>query len=214
MKIKVLLALILLSVAPNCLSQVQTDFDYGIVANGRYTNRFFGIEMTLPQDWVVQSREQVDRMNQLGKDLFTGDDAKLKAVVKASQVNSATLLTLFKYEKGSPVTYNANMLIIAENIKNLPGIKSGKDYLFQAHRVLEMGQFKYDHVDSEFAKETINGIEFYKMNAEVTYMGIKITQTYYSTVINKFAFSFIISYASDEQKNELIYSLNSLKYKK
>ena len=45
-------------------------------------------------------------------------------------------------------------------------------------------------------------------------MKIKIKQVYYSSVINKFSLNFIISYASDEQKSELINSLNTLKITK
>lgn len=79
---------------------------------------------------------------------------------------------------------------------------------------MEQSQFKYDSLDSEFIKENINGVEFYKMNAELNYRGLKIKQVYYSSVAKQFCLSFIISYISDEQKAELINSLNTLKIRK
>jgi hypothetical protein len=215
LKIKLLLVIILLSIFPNCPANAQsTDFDYGNIEQNIYKNKYFGIEITLPQDWVIQSREEIDNIMKTGKNLVAGDDAKMKAVIKASEVNSANLLTVFKYEIGSAVEYNPNMSMITENIKNFPGIKSGKDYLFHARKFMEQSQFKYDSLDSEFTKENINGIEFYKMNVEISYMKIKIKQVYYSSVINKFSLNFIISYISDEQKSELINSLNTLKITK
>lgn len=215
MKISLFISIVILSIFPNYSINAQsTDFDYGNIERNIYMNKYFGIEMSLPQDWIVQSREQIDNIMKTGKNLAAGDDAKMKAIFKASEVNSANLLAVYKYEIGSAVDYNPNMAMIAENIKNFPGIKSGKDYLFHARKFMEQSQFKYDSLDSEFTKENINGIEFYKMNAEINYMKIKIKQVYYSTVAQQFCLSFIISYISDEQKPELINSLNTLKIRK
>lgn len=212
MKIKHLIAISILIIFSNCTSKSQpTEFDYGTVKNNIYRNVFFGIEMKLPQSWKVQSREQADKIMKIGKDLVAGDDEKMKAVIKASEINSAALLTVFKHEMGAPVDYNPNISIVAENTKNFPGIQSGKDYLFHARKFIEQGQFKYDSLDSEFLKESINGREFYKMNAQLNFKGIKIKQVYYSTIINKFSFNFIISYVSEEEKSELINIIKSLK---
>lgn len=187
------------------------DFDYGVVENNKYINSFFNMEMTIPTDWVVQTKEQTEELAETGKQLVAGDDAKMKAVMKVSEINSAFLLSVFQYEKGSAVEYNPGISLIAENIKNYPGIKNGSDYLFQARRVMEQSQFKYDHLDKEFKKEVINGTLFYTMNARMKYMGLNIKQVYYSTVSNGFSISAIISFTDKKQKKELLKSINSMK---
>lgn len=117
MKINLLLTIVILSIFPNCPTKAQsTDFDYGNIEQNIYMNKYFGVEMVLPQDWVVQSREQIDHIMKTGKNLVAGDDAKMKAVIKASEVNSANLLTVYKYEIGSAVDYNPSMAMMAENI--------------------------------------------------------------------------------------------------
>ncbi len=119
------------------------DFDYGHVENGIYSNTYFDVSINLPQNWVVQSQEQTDKMVEQGSDLIAGEDENMKTVLKASEVNVANLLSAFQYEYGSAVDYNPSIVINSENIKNFPGIKNGADYLFQAKKLLEQGQFQY-----------------------------------------------------------------------
>lgn len=218
-KVKTLIGLILgmliLSCNDNNNDKKQSDnFDYGYVENDIYTNEFFGATVNLPEAWIVQSKEQVENISNTGKNLIAGDNDNLKAAIKASEINSVNLLAAFENELGAAVDYNPSIMIIAENIKNLPGIKNGSDYLFQARRLIQQGQVKYDYLSENFEREIINETEFYKMKAEINYMGIEINQIYYSSIIKGFSFNVIISYVSDEQKEVLLKSLNSLKFKK
>ena len=52
------------------------------------------------------------------------------------------------------------------------------------------------------------------MDAHLNYMGLEIKQIYYSTVLKGFSFIVIISYISDEQKETLLNSINSMTFKK
>jgi hypothetical protein len=189
------------------------DFDYGRIENGLYSNTYFKFEMSVPPDWVIQTKEQTDALMKKGEELIAGDNQNLKSALKASEVNVANLLYASQYEKGAAVEYNPSMLMNAENVRDSPGIKSGKDYLFQARRILEQSQMKYDHIDKEFSKETIGGIDFYKMNAEITYLGLSIRQIYYCSIRYGFSLNIIISFVNDEQKSELSKSIQSIKSK-
>jgi hypothetical protein len=190
------------------------DFDYGRVENSKYLNSFFGLEVELPTEWIVQTKEQTENIAKMGKDLVAGDDKNMKAIINASEINSANLLAVFKYEVGSPVDYNPNLMLVAENLKSVPGIKTGSDYLFQSRKLLQQSQMKYDYIDEEFKKELINNQEYYLMNASIDYMGLTIKQVYYSTIQNGFCLSAIISFIDDEQKLELKNLINSMKFNK
>ncbi|MGB8490018.1 MAG: hypothetical protein WCE64_03085 [Bacteroidales bacterium] len=212
-KIIGLILIIILTSSRKSNSQPD-NFDYGHVENGIYQNDYFDFNIKLPVNWVVQSKEQTENIANTGKKLVAGDDENMKAAIKASEINTANLLAVFQFELGSAVEYNPNIMIVAESVKYAPGIKNGSDYLFQARRMIEQGQFKYDYLSEKFENEKINEIEFYKMDAKLNYMGLNIKQVYYSTVLKGFSLNVIISYISDEQKETLLNSINSMKFKK
>jgi len=145
-----LLTVLTLSCSPN---GKPIKFDYGKIENNKYINSFFGFEMELPPNWVVQTKEQMENLSKMGKELVAGDDENMKAVINASEINSANLLAVFKYEVGAVVDYNPNLMLVAENLKNTPGIKTGSDYLFQSRRFLKQSQIQYDYIDEEFQKK-------------------------------------------------------------
>jgi hypothetical protein len=214
MKTNLLLVLLLDVIATGCLDKAgkPDNFDYGRVENSKYVNSFFDLEMTLPPDWSVQTQEQLEHLTNAGKELVAGDDERMQAVLKASEINTANLLAVYQYELGSPVDYNPSIMLIAENIQRASGVRTGGDYLFHSRKLLEQSQMKYDHLDKEFEKEVINGLDFYKMNAEMSYMGVTFKQVYYSTVLKGFSFNAIISFANDEQKSDLLKFIHSIKF--
>lgn len=197
----------------NCASNGKPDnFDYGSVTDNVYSNQFFKCNIKLPENWIIQSKEQTERLADMGKDLVVGENRKLESVIKASEINIANLLTVFQYELGSAVEYNPNITIVAENVTNASGIKKGSDYLFHSRRLLKQGQFQYDYLSEDFEDEMINGVEFYKMDAHMNYMGLEIKQIYYSTIKRGFSFVVIVSYVNNGQKKVLLESVNSLTF--
>jgi len=214
MKTKLSALILFAIIASTCYSQSKPiDFDYGRIENSKYLNSYFDFEITIPANWIIQNKEQMEKMAKAGMDMVIGDDANLKAAVKVSEINTTNLLVVNQYERGSAVEYNPGIVIVAENIKDYPGIKTGSDYLFQVRKLLDQSQVKYDYIDKESSRKVISGIDFYKMNAGIVYMGIEIKQIYYSTVLKGFSFNVIISFINDEQKADLITAINSIKFK-
>lgn len=206
---------IIVIMIPGCENSSNMDnFDYGNVESGVYQNDYFDFKIKLPEVWVVQSKEQTELISDAGRNLIAGDDDNMKAIFEASEINVANLLVAFQYEMGTPVDYNSNIMVVAENIKNSPGVKNGSDYLFLSRKIIEQGQLKYDYLSKEFESETINNVEFHKMEAQLNYVGIEIKQIYYSTILKGFSFNVIISYATDEQKEILLKALNSMDFDK
>jgi len=211
-----LIGLIFLTILTlSCKSDNQPkDFDYGKVENSIYLNSFFGFELELPSDWFVQTKELTDNLSEMGKDIVAGEDKNMKALLNASEINTANLLAIFKYEIGAAVDYNPNLILVAENLKNAPGIKTGGDYLFQTRKFLIQSQLEYEIIDDEFNKEVINNQEFYTMNTSMNYMGQNIKQVYYSTINKGFCLSAIISFIDEEQKMGLKKVISSMKFNK
>lgn len=214
-KLHLLGLLILIISLSGCTDTKQPkNFDYGHIENNTYLNSFFRLELTIPDNWIIQNQEQTENLTKLGKELVAGDDENLKAVLNAAEINTANLLTVFQYELGSTVDYNPNFMLITENLKNAPGTKTGSDYLFQARKLINQSQFQYSHIDDVFEKQVIGNKDFYTMNLSMNYMGLEIKQIYYATVTDRFGLSLIVSYTTEEQKKDLEKMISSIAFSK
>lgn len=186
------------------------NFDFGKTENGTYTNDYFNMKILFDSTWTIQDQRQMNDLVDQKSDLVIGDDKNLKAAIKSSKVNTAYLLNLSKYELGAPVEYNPSFLITAENTKNYPGIKSGKDYLFHAKKTLQQTQLDYSY-EKPIYEKVISKTTFHVMEVELDYMRKLIIQEYFSTVTKGFSLTFVISYTTEEEKSELYQILDGIK---
>jgi hypothetical protein len=205
--------LFIITVLLSCSDQnknLPDNFDFGKTENGSYKNDYFNMEVLFNPNWIVQDKQYMNNIMERGSDLVTGDNKNLKSLFKASQVNTAYLLAVFKHEVGAAVEFNPNFMLLAENTKNLPGIKNGKDYLFHAEKLMKQTQMSYSFEREVFEKKIGNSL-FYVLETRLDYMGEIISQEYISTVKNGFTLSFIITYSTEEEKNELYEVINNVK---
>lgn len=210
---KKIIYLFIVSVLLSCSDEnknLPENFDFGKIEDGTYKNDYFDMEVLFNPNWIVQDKQEMNNLVERGSDLVTGDNKNLKSIVKASQVNTAYLLAVFKHEVGAAVEYNPSFMIVAENTKNFPGIKNGKDYLFHAKKLLKQTQMPYSF-EKEVLERKIGNSLFHVMEARLDYMGQIIIQEYISTVNKGFSLSFIISYSTDKEKSELYEVVNNVK---
>ena len=184
--------------------------DFGKTENGSYKNDYFDMEVLFNPNWIVQDKQEMNNAAERGSDLITSDNENLKSILKASQVNTAYLLHIFKHEVGAAVEFNPSFMIVAENTKNFPGIKNGKDYLFHAKQFLKQTQIPYSFEKEVFEKKIGDSL-FHVMEARLDYMGKIVIQEYISTVNKGFTLSFIIIYSTEEEKKELYEVINNIK---
>lgn len=143
---KKIIYLLIVTILFSCSNQnkkLPDNFDFGKTENGSYKNDYFDMKVLFNPNWIVQDKQEMNNLAKIGNDLVFGDDENLKSMVKASQVNTAYLLAVFKHEVGAAVEYNPSFMIVAENTKNFPGIKNGEDYLFHAKNLLKQTQIPY-----------------------------------------------------------------------
>lgn len=206
--------IILLSfLAISCSGQeknLPTNFDFGKTGKGIYTNDFFELEVNFNADWIVQDKQQLNQLVEMGTEMVTGDDQSFKSAVKASMVNVAYLLTVFKHELGAPVDFNPSFMIVAENTQLHPGIKKGSDYLFHTKKLLEQSQMAY-YFEKEMFERRIGSKTFHILEAKIDHTNQTIIQEYISTVTNGFTLSFIISFTSEDDREELYEVLENIK---
>lgn len=187
------------------------NFDYGHFDAHTYTNSFFNLQMKFPEDWYISSTETNNQLGKMGKELVTGDDANMKAMVDANMIRVANLLSVFKFELGAPVDYNPGMVAVAENLSIFTGIKTGHDYLENSKKIIEQSQLVYKSLTIDEKPIQLNGIAFYKMKGFLSIAGLELQQEFYVTVRNKFALAFVISYTKEEDQSDLFKILETIK---
>jgi hypothetical protein len=206
---KSLIGLLLLSaILSSCSLGKPKDFDYGKVENGKYVNSYFDMEMSFPENWVVQSQEIQNELMRQGGEALAGDNKQMKAMMKVAEIRNANLFLASEYELGS-LEANPNINLVVENVKLTPTVKTGNDYLTQAVNLLKQSQYPYEIVGN-FETKTINNQEFTVMNGVIYDV---IHQKMYVILKNDFAMVFTITYFDDEQKTVLESVINSVKFK-
>lgn len=212
-KIRIIGVVIGTAIIVSCQSKkIPDNFDYGTVENNVYTNSFFDMSINVPPDWKIQSDEQTEALMDMGQDMVAGENSKMKAMLKASEVNSAYLLTVFEHEVGSVVTFNPSFMLLAENLQMFSGINTGQDYLEASKKLMRQSQINYNYIDDEFTQVTLGNQQFYEMSLELSQYGVDIQQSYYSMIKNGFSFNIIISYTDEQQKADLEAVLSTLKF--
>ena len=190
-----------LALGAGCGKKAADEIDFGVVENSVYRNDYLGFRIKLPAHWSMQDREAQKRIAQTGGNLLAGDDKNLKAMIKASELQSVQLLAVFKHPVGTPVPFNPSIACVADRISHMPGIKSGKDYHFHTRRVLEAGQIKVSF-PKEVSSENLGGKSFDVMHVEMS-LNVTVRQKYYAAIIRGYAFVCIASFTTPDDEREL-----------
>jgi hypothetical protein len=186
-------------------------FDYGKIEKGKYVNSFFNIEMTLRKDWHPLSKESSDYLIKRSIDMISQNSEVMGMMVKAAEVNTAYLLTVFQYEMGSPVPFNPSMLVMSENLRLAPGVKTGSDYLYHSRKALEMSGLPYSFTKKAPESLELAGLRFDAMAAELQHPGMLVHQEYYCAIERQFSLCFILSFTEEEQVVQLRQMMDSLR---
>jgi len=196
---------------PGCAKKASEEIDFGTVKNSVYHNDYFGFNLNLPPEWSVQDEAMRQRLAEAGTKMLVGNDSRAKALLKASEQQSVNLLAAFKHPIGTPVTFNPNVICMAERLGGLSGVKTGKDYHFHARRQLQSAQMKIDIAD-ELTQENLGGIDFDVMHGSIRVAGLTVHQKYYAAVMKNYALIFITSYLGADQQSALQNIVHSLAF--
>ncbi|MFS0858605.1 MULTISPECIES: hypothetical protein [Paenibacillus] len=187
------------------------DVELGTTEKGSYNNDYFGVSLKFPEAWEFQDAAGMNELTNASSEVIAGDDETKKKQIELSQAKTLNLLMASQYPlDGSQVGPSA--MAIAEKVSLLQGIRTGKDYLKATKKFMEDSQFPYEY--KEFTTETIGGKEMDLMQITMDAgNGSTITQDYYSTIIEGYAFNFIFTYLDDTTKAEIDNIKKSVQFK-
>ena len=161
----------------------------------------FGVSVAIPDAWYSMSFEELNALVDEGSDVATAGNDQLAAVVEASEKNSFNLFGVLKYETGSPVDENPNVMGMAEKIAFQPGIKRGTDYFFHVKKLMQQSSLTLEF-EEEYKTRMIDGVEFDQMDLTQTINGIAMGQSYLAARNGDFMYLFIQTYISEEGQQE------------
>jgi hypothetical protein len=193
-------------------SKIPDDYDYGKTENGVYTNNYFGIEVTIPDYWIVQSKEQVDQL--IGKGVkFLEENKEVASHVKKNREKTVILLAVFKYPMDSVNNgYNPFIMILAEKLTSLSGIKTGIDYLENEKEFIKQAKIGYN-VISDYSARTMGGKEFDVLRfTKAIGEQMDVKRVYHVRIEKEYALNVLVSFAFEKQEKELMDVLEKIKF--
>jgi len=126
----------------SCGTQQQEPIDFGKFENNVYSNNYFNMHISIPQSWYVMDDEvRIELMKKAVKTVV-GDNENLQAVAKASDLKNLSLILASEKPPGASVGSNPSLLVMAEKVKHLPGMKRGSDYHFTTKKIFEKSAVK------------------------------------------------------------------------
>jgi hypothetical protein len=194
-----LLLVLFAALLAGCNKKASEEIDFGTLKNSVYQNDYLGLAVTLPKDWSVQDQESKQRLTAAGSAALAGDDKHLQATLKAGELKIVNLFMVFKFPLGTPGSFNPAIIGMAERVRRQPGIKSGKDYLFQARKTFESGQLQVSF-PKEIYTARLGGVDFDVMDMEMVIRGVTVKETQYAAIRKGYALSFAITYQNADQE--------------
>lgn len=189
----------------------SANVELGTTEKGSYTNDYFGVSLKFPEEWEFQDAAGMNELTSASSDAIAGDDDTKKKQLELSQAQTLNLLMASELPLGGQEV-GPSAMAIAEKVSLLQGIRTGKDYLEATKKFMVDSQFPYEY--KEFATETIGGKEMDVMQITMDAGdGTTITQDYYSTIIEGYAFNFIFTYLDDASKTEIDNIKKSVQFK-
>ncbi|HEY0658166.1 MAG TPA: hypothetical protein VGD05_06815 [Pyrinomonadaceae bacterium] len=166
--------------------------DLGTIKGNTYTNRFFGFTFSLPETWQIQ--EQI--INKIIKDNAARETkAKNDATQKAfdQAVNRVTVfLTATRDTLGA--SENASIVCSIEDMRLIPAVKDGVDYLDLAINTYKRIQLPPDFKYSEVKAEKLGKTQFAYIEINKT----GINQRMYATFRKGYAIFFVFTFNNKE----------------
>ncbi|MDT3426394.1 hypothetical protein J2Z22_001920 [Paenibacillus forsythiae] len=188
----------------------EKEISLGVTESGSYTNDYFGLSLTFPKEWLYQNADQMMELMAAGKDVIAGDDESKKKMLDLSKSKTLNLLVTSKFPVDSGKV-GPSAIAVAEKVSLLQGVKDGKDYLEASKKLMVDSKLPYEFKDISTVK--VGGKEMYTMQASINTGQDIVTQDYYSSIIDGYAFNLILTYIDAESKAETDKILESVTFK-
>ncbi|HYV30371.1 MAG TPA: hypothetical protein VEO53_04580 [Candidatus Binatia bacterium] len=186
----------------------------GQLSGGRYTNSYFGFALTVPPAWSVAPEEVLQQIQRANNQPLTGvgHDRDLKRRIEFAAQDSHQLLLLSKKPWASATNSNPSLIVGAEHLSHLAGVRTGRDYLAHLSRLLSNSTLPYQPsgglVEVRLAGRTFARLGFIAKIGNQT-----LRQDYLATVDQGYVLVFILSAGPQADFLRLEQAIQSLRFR-
>lgn len=183
----------------------------GQLDGNAYSNKYFGLTLTLPEGWSIATKEEMAQIYQAGLEYLgtMSEDAAKKA--KLAEQKSIYAFYVSKHPLNYTGGTNPNIQLMFENL-GLAGmlVPTGKEYCEALIAQFQNAQMPYTFDD--ITEITFGGQQFFELPATFNLNGIEGTQRYFCTVMKGYALSFIVTSFSEDDAAEFDAILQSISF--
>lgn len=172
-------------------------FDLGTISDGTYTNSYFQLEMDIPSDWEVLTREEIEEDDPT----IYKDNTTLPKLREDNVINTTLLEAKYVVEENGLFDMLSLMLIAESTELNLRKPKNAGDVIDAV--VFDLQRSKRGYECSEKEEVTIAGKTFTRVRCLLPSEEGDIIQTYSAIIVGKFSLGIIGTAFSDESMAEI-----------
>lgn len=205
---KTILAISVILLVSGCVKSAINSGNVAEIEKRVHHVGYFNMTIVVPDNWAIQSQAAQKDITKLGEKIIAGKDEAMKRIIEQSEKNRINLFAFFKYEIGSPVSFNPNIAAIAEKVSQYPGIKRGSDYLYHVRAGLTASPLHYDF-PSDIQTRLISNVAFDILPAKVTHGKAVVSQEYYAAKIDDYVLTMVLTYSTEDELSELLEIVDS-----
>ncbi len=174
-----------------------------------YTNTYFGFNITIPSGWTVNSKEQRDSLMAVGRRMFSNDPNAQKAYDELL-LTSSCILYCSRAAIGTKTEANTSLIIIAEDLKNSPGITDGKEFLSCFKDEMDKTDIKVK--SNNISSIHVDGKDIYYSEIKTKYLSVIVKQIDFAFIVKRYAIGITITYTDDKDFSTLVTAVKSLHF--
>ena len=180
----------------------------GSLTDSKYSNSYFGLDVTLPKDWIILNKKQIQERKQMGLDLF------FKSIDTTDlDVNKEPrfLININKYPRDAQEALQGNGGFQISFLKKSYFPDHSGDSFLGKERQIVLGSKNFENI-SELQSVSIGGKYFYTFSSELHLRGFIVQQRSFILEIRNCFLLIDISYRGDFIKPEIDGILKSITF--
>lgn len=188
----------------------------GAYDGNTYTNDFFGLTYSVPDGWVIASREDLIAIFEASTEAVGSDDKEAEKSMKLGEQEIVYLGYVAPHEYDYMEGSNPNLNLLCENLQ-AAGLVI-RDSAAYVEAALDDLRSQYDSMGVAYSiadptTETIGGAEFSVIDATLTGDGYEVYQRMLCTVKNNYALVFTLTWYDDAELPDLETIVDSIQIK-
>lgn len=214
MKVRMIAWVLVMGWLTACSEPAENDVEAMVTreqGEAHFHNGYFAMAVVKPDGWYAQSAEETMALTMMASPMLAGSDQSREAMIKASMAATVPLFGFFMVPPGTPGTLNPNVIANAENVKALPGITSGCDYLFHSAQLIRQSSFEVVTI-SDCRAEQLAGRPFGTLDVHMRLNGQDIHQRLHTTLTRGYALSVVETWFDDASKKAVGEVVSSLQF--